>query len=172
MLKAVVNSPVRSGNQTINDGDLVIGTAGKGVDFSANTHAAGMTSEKLNWYEEGTFTATFTCTVSNPTTPVTTTAFYTRVGRLVTAVIPFPIPFDTTGASGNIRVTGLPFTLAARAVGTVLLGELGTAPAVGYMSTSVSGAVQLLQAADIYTPIPVVTTVSASLHITITYMVS
>jgi hypothetical protein len=36
MLKAIVNSPVRSGDQTIVDGNLVIGTAGKGIDFSAN----------------------------------------------------------------------------------------------------------------------------------------
>jgi hypothetical protein len=42
------------GDITANTGNLVIGTAGKGIDFSANTHAAGMTSELLNDYEEGT----------------------------------------------------------------------------------------------------------------------
>ena len=36
----------------VSTGNLVIGTAGKGNDFSANTHAAGMTSELLDWYEE------------------------------------------------------------------------------------------------------------------------
>jgi hypothetical protein len=44
------------GDITANTGNLVIGTAGKGIDFSANTHAAGMTSELLNDYEEGTWT--------------------------------------------------------------------------------------------------------------------
>jgi hypothetical protein len=33
------------GGFKINDGDLVIGTAGHGIDFSATSHAAGMTSE-------------------------------------------------------------------------------------------------------------------------------
>lgn len=45
-----------AGNVTANVGNVVIGTAGKGIDFSANTHAAGMTSELLTWYEEGTWT--------------------------------------------------------------------------------------------------------------------
>ena len=170
MLKAVVNSPVRSGNQTINDGDLVIGTAGKGVDFSANTHAAGMTSEKLNWYEEGTFTATFTCTTSDPTTPVTATAFYTRVGRLVTVHIQFPSPFVTTGAAGNIQVTGLPFTCQRTAFGVVSLGELGASPAIARVAAN-STTIGLFQAADIYTPTAVNITIYAYLGITLTYIV-
>jgi len=43
-----------NGNSVADVGNLVIGTAGKGIDFSANAHAAGMTSELLNDYEEGT----------------------------------------------------------------------------------------------------------------------
>ena len=49
MLKAIVNSPVRSGNQTIVNGDLVIGTSGEGVNFTANTPAAGMTSQRIKF---------------------------------------------------------------------------------------------------------------------------
>jgi hypothetical protein len=33
---------------TLDQNNLVIGTAGQGIDFSANTHAAGMTSELLD----------------------------------------------------------------------------------------------------------------------------
>ena len=48
---------VKSGGDVeIKDGNLVIGTSGKGIDFSA-TSSTG-TSELLNDYEEGTFTAT------------------------------------------------------------------------------------------------------------------
>lgn len=41
---------------TLSTGNLIIGTAAKGIDFSANTHGAGMTSELLNYYEEGNWT--------------------------------------------------------------------------------------------------------------------
>ena len=56
MLKSIVNSPTRSGNQTILNGNLVVGTSGNGIDFSANSHASGMTSELLDDYEKGTWT--------------------------------------------------------------------------------------------------------------------
>ena len=36
--------------------NIVIGTSGKGIDFSATSHPAGMTSELLSDYEEGTWT--------------------------------------------------------------------------------------------------------------------
>lgn len=91
--------------------NVVIGTAGKGIDFSANTNAPGMTSELLDWYEEGTWTATLTAFSSAPTTPVTVTAYYTRVGRQITCAFAFK-DVDTTGASGPIQITGLPFTPA------------------------------------------------------------
>jgi hypothetical protein len=35
---------------------IVQGTAATGYNFTANTPAAGMTSQLLNWYEEGTWT--------------------------------------------------------------------------------------------------------------------
>jgi hypothetical protein len=75
-----------SGDLTAVTGNLVLGTAGKGIDFSANTHAPGMTSELLNWYEEGTWTPTLTpntsgsITIASPTNSLN----YTRIGRLVT----------------------------------------------------------------------------------------
>jgi hypothetical protein len=54
MLKTVGFPSTRTGDQTIVDGNLVIGTAGKGIDFSADPAAPGMTSELLDDYEEGT----------------------------------------------------------------------------------------------------------------------
>ena len=38
-------NPTFTGDVTLSDGNLVIGTAGKGIDFSADPSAAGMTSE-------------------------------------------------------------------------------------------------------------------------------
>ena len=75
-----------SGNVTINDGDLVIGTAGHGIDFSANSHATGMTSELLDGYEEGSHTATITIGSGTITTTHSSTLTYTKIGRVVHVV--------------------------------------------------------------------------------------
>jgi hypothetical protein len=96
-----------TGNLTLNSGDVVIGTAGKGIDFSANTHAAGMTSELLNDYEEGTFTPTIT-SASGTLTSYTGTITYVKTGTSVVLNIDFTITNYGTG-SGVINVT-LPFT--------------------------------------------------------------
>jgi hypothetical protein len=80
-----------------------------------------MTSELLADYEEGTWTATLKGSVSDPTTPVTATGRYTRVGRLVTISVAFD-GVNTTGASGNVTVTGIPFnnsTPNTRTIGVV-----------------------------------------------------
>lgn len=90
--------------------NLVQGTAAKGIDFTANTPAAGKTSQLLNWYEEGTWTATLKGGTTDPTTPVTVTGRYTRIGRMVTVSCTFT-GVDTTGASGSVKVDGLPFTV-------------------------------------------------------------
>lgn len=69
-----------AGDVSIPSNNLVIGTAGKGIDFSADTHAAGMTSELLNDYEEGTWTPGYT---NWSTDPIVVSAIYTKVGRIV-----------------------------------------------------------------------------------------
>lgn len=113
MLKAIVNSPVRSGDQTIVDGNLIIGTAGKGIDFSASSHAAGMTSELLADYEEGTWTPTIAFATPGDTsiTYSQQNGKYTKIGRQVffnVRVLTSAITWTT--ASGVLRVLGLPFT--------------------------------------------------------------
>lgn len=112
------------GNLTLNSGNFIIGTAGKGIDFSANSHAAGMTSELLNWYEVGTWTGTLTSTTP-PTLPVTKTGRYTRIGNQVTIAIEFD-NVSTIGASGSMEVTGLPFTAVSAGYGPVMKSGIGT----------------------------------------------
>ena len=61
-----------TGDQTLGTGNLIQGTAAKGVNFTANSAAAGMTSQLLNWYEEGVISIAATCdsgsiTLSNNT---------------------------------------------------------------------------------------------------------
>jgi hypothetical protein len=100
-----------------NTGNFTQRVAAKGINFTANTPAAGKTSQLLNWYEEGTFTPTLTTTG----TDFTSVAYaiqagtYTRVGRQVTVTISIRTNGITVGsASGNLCVGGLPFTSSSR----------------------------------------------------------
>ena len=67
-------------NVTVTTGNLIINTAGKGIDFSATSHPAGMTSELLADYEEGTWTPT-DASGAGLTLTQDAQATYTRVGR-------------------------------------------------------------------------------------------
>jgi hypothetical protein len=94
-----------------------IRVSNNGLSFNGDTAAANA----LDDYEEGTFTATMTGTVSNPTTPVTTTGTYTKIGRQVTVNVIFD-NVNTTGAAGGVRITGLPFSCGfTGGVGAVIL---------------------------------------------------
>lgn len=108
---------------TLSTGNLIVGTAAKGIDFSANANAPGMTSELLTWYEVGTWTGTLTATTP-PTVPVTATGRYTRVGNQVTVAIEFE-NVSTVGAGGGLEVTGLPFTAVSSGYGPAMKSGLG-----------------------------------------------
>ena len=97
-----------TGDQTLSTGNLVIGTAGKGIDFSADPSAAGMTSELLDDYEEGTWTPVAVPNAGAITTQVSS-GTYTRVGNVVTAS--FYLSIVDAGTATNIDiVSGLPYT--------------------------------------------------------------
>ena len=76
-----------TGNLTVTSGNLVV-SSGNGIDFSAAGNAAGMTSELLDDYEEGTWTPTWGSQINAPTgangiTVSSGTAIYVKVGTLV-----------------------------------------------------------------------------------------
>ena len=97
------------GNIEIANGNLVFSTAGTGIDFSANSNAAGMTSELLDDYEEGTFTPSFIAgTVSGGYTRQE--GRYTKVGRLVTFTLVIDGNGNLQGAAQQLVIGGLPFT--------------------------------------------------------------
>jgi len=123
-----------TGNQTLANENLVVGTAAKGIDFSANTHAAGMTSELLNWYEEGAWTPvlTFGTPGDLAVTYSAQVGRYTRIGRQVTVIACISTSaFTHTTASGNLNITGLPFTSA----NVANLLSNGTVSASGWTKT-------------------------------------
>jgi hypothetical protein len=134
MLKTVGNPSTRYGDQTIVDGNLVIATAGKGIDFSA-TPGTG-TSELFNDYEEGTWTPTLT-SASGVCTLTASSGTYTKVGRMVyfQGVITFTT--DASVGTSNLTIGGLPFACSS-APGIASLtnsswsaGDLGTGGANG-----------------------------------------
>jgi hypothetical protein len=88
--------------------NLIVGTAGKGIDFSANTHAAGMTSELLNWYEEGTWTPTQGAGLT-VVGAFSSRGHYTRVGRLVQVSGTVLGATSVAVTAGTILCGGLPF---------------------------------------------------------------
>jgi hypothetical protein len=90
------------GDVSVQTGNLVIGTAGKGIDFSAATHAAGMTSELLNDYEEGTWTPTVSG--ANLSLSSISSAYYTIIGRQVTVYC--YITVANSGAPSTALVLG------------------------------------------------------------------
>ena len=107
-------------------GNLAFPT-GKGIDFSAVTGGTGTaTANVLNDYEEGTWVGTIGGTTTNPTTAVTSTGRYTKIGRQVFVEIGFY--GDTAGASGRINVSGLPFTSNANLSrpGIIIMDTMGT----------------------------------------------
>ena len=97
---------------SITDGNLVIGTGGHGIDFSAQTATSAADSttshELFDHYEEGTWTPI--PKISHVTTGITAavSGAYTKIGRLVH--ISFKVNFSDKGSNGGqFTVHGLPF---------------------------------------------------------------
>jgi hypothetical protein len=116
MLKTVTNSINASqiqtpitlpGDVTLSTGNLVIGTSGKGIDFSA-TPGTG-TSELLADYEEGTFTPAMSSGSGGPIVLSTATGKYTKIGNVVTFALRVTVS-NANLAGGAISITNLPFT--------------------------------------------------------------
>jgi len=110
-----------NGNFSLSTGNLVIGTAGKGIDFSADPSAAGVTSELLDDYEEGTWTPTVSAP-SGAFTTVTTSGTYTKIGNLVRAS--FSVVINNIGTATAMNFIGaLPFTSSSGAPSSGALRE-------------------------------------------------
>ena len=102
-------------SSTISTGNLVIGTAGKGIDFSAQTTSSAggvvVQSEKLTHFEEGIYVPTIVCSTSGSITLNTSynKLAYTRVGNTVTVHGRVRVSAVSSPSGAQLRV-GLPFT--------------------------------------------------------------
>ena len=91
-------------------GNLKLANAGDGIDFSAVSHAGGMTSELLDSYEEGTWTPSLQCSTTNHSYGGTATGTYVKIGQMVQCWGVIDTNPLNSGGSGNIMIGGLPFT--------------------------------------------------------------
>ena len=113
--KASIDS---TGDLTIADGDLVIGTSGHGIDFSATANAsnsASMSNELFDDYEEGTWVPT-----SRDGTLSYLSANYTKIGRMV-HVVAYLSNFSDNSTNDSVTIQGIPF---AQSVGDVACGSV------------------------------------------------
>ena len=133
-----VSGLLTNGNSVVDVGNVVIGTAAKGIDFSANG------GDILNQYDEGTFTATLTCTTGTITLNSGQDLMqYTRIGRMV-YVSGQIVVSAISSPTGILTLGGLPFTvngslgeLAGRGAITVVAEGVGITVnnVVGYFLT-------------------------------------
>jgi hypothetical protein len=115
-IKFETGNPATEAARFNSSGNLAF-PSGQGIDFSATSDGSGTTtSELFDDYEEGTWTGTLIGVTTAGASP-TATGNYTKVGNRVHVGIDFSA-VDTTGATGNIRVTGLPFTSTSASIGT------------------------------------------------------
>jgi len=115
-----------TGDITSTAGNFVVGTSGKGVDFSA-TPGTG-TSELLADYEEGTWTPVVADASSGGNTGSFSygSATYTKVGRQVTVRM-YLSGINTSGMTGGntLFIRGLPFASADTAQGNFYTYRVG-----------------------------------------------
>ena len=108
-----------AGAVQVANGNLVFSTAGTGIDFSATINPAGMTSELLSDYEEGTWTPIASAS-SGTITSYTSSGRYTKVGRTVTLHFIITITNQGTASGAYLTWSGAPYVAANTftAVGT------------------------------------------------------
>ena len=114
---------IQSGDVIVEAGDIVFGTAGKGICLGVTSNTDANT---LDDYEEGTWTGTIKDGSDNAMSMNVSGGYYTKVGNLV-HVSGFFRCSAIDSASGQIYLTGLPFTVynadSARSGATAAYGE-------------------------------------------------
>ena len=110
--RLTIDTDANDGDVIVNTGNLVIGTSGKGIDFSATPNGyAGSINETLDDYEEGYFTPTvggWSASGSGVYGSGGQRGRYTKVGNLVTVF--FHVYWTAlNNASGVFAIENLPF---------------------------------------------------------------
>jgi len=106
-LDAEANLTFDGTDLTLGTGNLIIGTSGKGIDFSATGDASGMGSELLDDYEEGSWEPSIE---AGGTGMSHYGSNYTRVGDIV-HLQGYVHAFTGTTNSATVQIGTLPFTV-------------------------------------------------------------
>ena len=107
-----IKTPITfAGDVTLSTGNLVIGTSGKGIDFSVTSSGSGtMTSELLADYEEGTWTPNQGAGLT-VVGAFSSGGSYTKIGRQVT-IQGYVLGATSVAMTANtVMFTNLPFTV-------------------------------------------------------------
>jgi len=140
--------PWNPSTNATNNGTVSLGESAvrfKDLYVSDGVYLGGTTSANLlDDYEEGTWSPVYTSSSGTFTTMTmnVASATYTKIGRQVTVrAIIGTDNVDATGASGDLRISGLPFANATNgesAISTALSIFWSTAPDSGYVRTAQS----------------------------------
>jgi hypothetical protein len=99
-----ITTPTLVGDVTVSTGNVVIGTSGKGIDFSG----VGTAAEILDDYEEGTWTPVLIgATTAGVGTYTSQVGYYTKIGNIVRFAL--NLWWTAHTGTGGMRVS-LPFT--------------------------------------------------------------
>ena len=111
MTRSRLKNDFATGNVEISSGNLKL-SSGNGVDFSSTSDASGASSELLDDYEEGTCTLSITSDATAPTVSSygNQTAYYVKVGKLVTVTWYSDAINISNAGSGYARIAGLPYS--------------------------------------------------------------
>jgi hypothetical protein len=132
-------TPTLTGDVSVSTGSIVIGTAGKGIDFSAAHSAATHDDLILDIYEKGTWTPNAYSQTHTTHYTQTCSGHYERIGDTVScqAILDITNWGDGTGA---MYVDGFPFSTHSATPGmwfeAAATGIMGSA--VMYSGTTVS----------------------------------
>ena len=100
------------------EGNVIIGTSGKGIDFSAASgDASGMSHEILDDYEEGSWTAT----VNASGTATSDNTRYIKIGAQVTCWFRLYNIQESGTQTVNLEIGSLPFTVQYEVVGGTVM---------------------------------------------------
>ena len=140
----LATAPTLVGDVTLSTGNVVIGTSGKGVDFSA-TPGTG-TSELFDDYEEGAWTPVPKFGGNNVSMTYTSSGQYIKVGDVVTVWANVNITANGS-STGTFTLEGLPFTaISGPGAAGVIFGD-------GFTFTGAQLAIAVLSGAAVITGI-------------------
>ena len=141
----VADPLIVNGNGNVTTGLGVLTVSGGRIAFPATANlSAG--ANTLDDYEEGTWTPTFTATTTNPTVTYDAAVrygVYVKIGKTVFISGTVVITALTAAGSGNLQISGLPFTASSGTTGgygSLALGYKAswttTTPGTAYVQAS------------------------------------